>query len=610
MAGPVPNVSARMRLTPLRTRLFLSFVPLILILAAFAVFSHVVFQRFRDEVARHVERNERVDVFTDRLGLELLRIRADLRQSDVAQVPGSDGPLSLDRHLTDFSRHLQQLKKRATQPDERQLVAQLTDKFLHFQQSTNVAGLAEMDRLLEQIGIHSQQQLKAEGGWFQMLRGSTRLALLLGVLLALVIMSMAVWLMVKSILQPINAVTEAAEAYAAGHLEHRVVEGQGGELGKLTASLNRMAVQLHDYRRSRDEKIVRLHQFTETTLGAFPDPVFIFNSDGQVELKNPAAELWMEQIGAAGTVPDVIEKIRLRALREGENLVPQGFAEVLSWRIRGRRKVFLPRALLIRRDNSTVGVALVLHDVTRFQLMDEVKNDLIGTVSHEIKTPLTSVSMTLHLLEEESLGKLTGDQRELVVTALQDTERLLAVIHDLLDLSRLEAGRAPLDLEDTSVQQLLESAAEAIGPQLAERDQHLNLVIPENLPAICVDVGRITHVVRNLLENAHKYAPAGSTIELEAGVGPDQTLQLAVRDEGPGVPEEFRERIFEKFFRIPGNETGGTGLGLSICREIVLAHGGRLESCRRSGNGAEFLVTLPRQSNDRTDRRRENLGGG
>lgn len=602
MSRSVPNMSARMRLTPLRTRLFLSFVPLILILAGFALFSHVLFQRFSDEVARHVERNERVDVLADRMGLELARIRSDLRQSELQRDGRSDRAVSLDRRLAEFSQLLQQLKNRATQPEEREMVGQLANQFERFHQTINRADIADTDRLLEQIGIHSQQQLNAEGDWFRMLRGHTRIELFVGGVLALVIMAFAVWLMVKSILRPINAVTEAAEAYALGRLDHRVVEGQGGELGKLTSSLNRMAAQLDDFRRGQDEKIVRLHQFTETTLGAFPDPIFIFNNDGKIELKNPAAELWLEQIGSADTVPDVIQKIRLRALREGENLVPQGLSEVLSWRIRGRRKVFLPRALLIRRDRSTGGVALVLHDVTRFQLMDEVKNDLIGTVSHEIKTPLTSVSMTLHLLEEESLGKLTGEQRELVVTALQDTERLLAVIHDLLDLSRLEAGRAPLELQETHLRDLVDTAAEAIAQQLAERNQSLQVAIPDDLPTCHVDVGRMTHVVRNLLENANKYAPPHSTIEVEARVATGNRLQLVVRDEGPGVPEEFRERIFDKFFRIPGNGTSGTGLGLSICREIVMAHGGRLESCHRSRNGAEFLVTLPRQSDERRER--------
>lgn len=602
MSRSVPNMSARMRLTPLRTRLFFGFVPLILILAVFAIFSHVLFQRFSDEVARHMEQNERVDVLADRMELELARLRSDLRQSEIQRDGRSDRAVSLDQRLAEFSRLLQQLKNRATQPEEREMVGQLANQFERFQRTINLADVADMDRLVEQIGIHSQQPLNAEGDWFQMLRGNTRIALLVGGFLALVIMAFAAWLMVKSILRPINAVTEAAEAYALGRLDHRVMEGQGGELGKLTSSLNRMAAQLDDFRRGQDEKIVRLHQFTETTLGAFPDPIFIFNNDGKIELKNPAAELWLEQIGSAGAVPDVIQKIRLRALREGENLVPQGLSEVLSWRIRGRRKVFLPRALLIRRDRSAGGVALVLHDVTRFQLMDEVKNDLIGTVSHEIKTPLTSVSMTLHLLEEESLGKLTGEQRELVVTALQDTERLLAVIHDLLDLSRLEAGRAPLEFQETHLRELVDTAAEAIVQQLAERNQSLHLAIPDDLPTCHVDVGRMTHVVRNLLENANKYAPPHSTIEVEARVASGNRLRLAVRDEGPGVPEEFRERIFDKFFRIPGNGTSGTGLGLSICREIVMAHGGRLESCHRSGNGAEFLVTLPRQSDERRER--------
>ncbi|HAV61595.1 MAG TPA: hypothetical protein DCY13_04425 [Verrucomicrobiales bacterium] len=433
----------------------------------------------------------------------------------------------------------------------------------------------------------------------------------LGVAFLLIGIGLWMWLVMRSILRPIGNLTAAAGTFAEGRLDYRVPEMRRGRMGRLAASLNRMAAQLQAYRRLQDEKIVRLHQFMESTLGAFPDPVFIFNEQGAVEMQNPAARRWLRETGQNGRLPESIESLWRRALHEGEDVLPQGFAEVLTCRVGGRRQVYLPRALRIEHEHVVSGVALVLHDITRFQLLDELKTNLIGTVSHEIKTPLTSVSMVLHLLEEETPGKLSDQQRELVTTAIQDTGRLLAVTQDLLDLSRLEAGRAALDLEETGIGPLFAQASEPLAPLIEEREQQLRLTVADGLPPLQVDFARMSHVIRNLLENAVKYSPPGTTIELEAGMGPDGAVRLSVRDEGPGVPEEFRDRIFEKFFRLRESEAPGTGLGLSICREIVAAHGGRLETCNREGGGAEFTVLLPMRKHEQPEEHaRTDSGGG
>src|SRR6266446_9365977 len=169
------------------------------------------------------------------------------------------------------------------------------------------------------------------------------------------------------------------------------------------------------------EKIVRLHRTMETTLASFPDPIFVLNKEGRIELKNPAASDLMASLRLPDQLPARLEAAAQRTLATGENFLPHSFNEVVYYRVNGADKFLLPRILAMRdKEEALFGVAVVLYDVTRFRLLDAAKTNLVATVSHELKTPLTSVRMALHLLLEKSLGVLTPRQDEMLQTARND----------------------------------------------------------------------------------------------------------------------------------------------------------------------------------------------
>jgi signal transduction histidine kinase len=235
----------------------------------------------------------------------------------------------------------------------------------------------------------------------------------------------------------------------------------------------------------------------------------------------------------------------------------------------------------------------LLQDVTRFRLLDQVKSDLVATVSHELKTPLTSVRLALHLLLEETIGPLTAKQTELLLDARENAERLLARVNSLLDLTRLEHGPGQLDLRPESPAELLHAAAEVISPRAADKGLTLRVEAEADLPLVAADAQRLSYALNNLLDNAVTYTDRGGKIHLSASASKD-TATFTIADTGVGIPGEFLPHIFDRFFRVPGqSRVCGTGLGLALVREIATAHGGSVTCESRPGEGAVFRLTVP-----------------
>jgi two-component system, NtrC family, sensor histidine kinase KinB len=336
----------------------------------------------------------------------------------------------------------------------------------------------------------------------------------------------------------------------------------------------------------------------EATLTSAPDPVFVVGRDGTQEVRNPAAEQLANLPEFANGFPPEIAEPLERVLKTGEHYVPGDYGRAVTLRVGREDRHYLPRILMVG-DKLTEfnGAAIILQDVTKFRLMDDAKTNLVGTVSHELKTPLTSLRMALYLLLEQNLSALSQQQRELLEDARTDADRLLRILETLLDLTRLESGASPLERTDVGVSALLRQIAGEAHPFIDSAGQRLAVVIaPElNGAVLSVDEARIRHVFMNLLTNASKYTERGGFITLSAAPEEGGFIRFSVRDQGPGIPSDSIGRIFERFFRAPNQEKRtGAGLGLAIAREIVVAHGGSISCTSVEGEGSEFYFVLPR----------------
>jgi signal transduction histidine kinase len=222
---------------------------------------------------------------------------------------------------------------------------------------------------------------------------------------------------------------------------------------------------------------------------------------------------------------------------------------------------------------------------------------MLAVVSHELKTPLTSIRMAMHLLLEERVGALTAKQSELLVAARDDSDRLNQIIENLMDMGRLESGRVMMDFQSVHPDELMNEAVQPFTTAFKDRGVELKVEAPPELPDVLADQTRIGHVFSNLLSNALKFTPPGGTVRL-SGEALADAVQFSVSDTGSGIPKEFLPRVFERFFRVPGQSAGagggGAGLGLAIAQEIVAAHGGQISADSAEGAGSTFRFTLRR----------------
>jgi len=593
----------------LRTRLFVHLLPFVVVLLATGVYAIVLFSRLAHTVDTAVTEHYRSIAAAQEMSLALAGIDRE--------VWAATGTRNADRkalagHQQRFEANLAAQLKNNSLPGEKAINRQLADQYDSFRKtvatlsSTSNAesrrrmndleitpALLEMKVLLEKIRDLNQRAILATSqSGREITREVTRL-MVIGMVIALVISAYASYQLSRSVLQPLQRVTQATRELSEGNLKQPVPVLSRDELGELALAFNKMAAQLQEYRQSTAEEIVRLHRTMETTLASFPDPIFVLNKVGAIELKNPAAADLLSGLQLGGQLPARLQEAAQRTLARGENFLPHTFDAVWSYRLDGAEKFFLPRILTMRaRDDALFGVAVVLYDVTRFRLLDAAKTHLVGTVSHELKTPLTSVRMVLHILLEKTVGALTPKQEELLETARSDTERLLRILNDLLDLARLEEGATELHREKVAPAELLQSVMDETADQASAKQLKIHCAPDPDLPFVLVDRQRIGHIFANLLANAIKYSPPGGEIRLGASRADDHSVQLTVADDGPGIPEQYHQRIFDRFFRVPGQTKAGAGLGLSIAREIAVAHGGRISVKSAPGQGATFCLIL------------------
>jgi NtrC-family two-component system sensor histidine kinase KinB len=593
----------------LRTRLYLGLLPLLLLLIAmggYALFTCL-------ELSRSVEITL-VGNYRSMLATEAMKNAATLMNNALYQAQGGDvlaarEHFSAQRARFERTLHEQSMtaagtpRARPVEAVDGAFLAQVkTDEaFLREGTLSPLNALRETEtalfttlRALETLAQHDYVALQAE---LTRAGQTTRMTikLLMGAMAAAILLSLYLsYRLSRSLLRPITALTASAVALGDGVLDRPVPVLSRDELGELARAFNTMAGKLRAFREATTAKVLRAQRTMEATLTSTPDPVFVVSRNGDVELKNPAAEMLAAAPEFADGFPISLRQPLAEVLASGNHYLPAGYDHVVTLRVGPEDRHYLPRILAVGDALTGFGgAAILLQDVTKFRLLDDAKNNLVGTVSHELRTPLTGLRMAVYLLLEQNLGQLTSAQRELLETARDDTDRLLRILNDLLDLSRLEGGATPLNRTPERVDGLLAAMTGEIRPLIEAAGQRIEVSSAAGVDTVPVDRDRIRHVFINLLTNASKYSPEGSAITLYAEPAPDGFVKFGVRDHGPGIPPESLPHVFEKFYRVPGQTKKGAGLGLAIAREIVVAHGGSIACASGPGPGSDFHFLLP-----------------
>ncbi len=444
--------------------------------------------------------------------------------------------------------------------------------------------------------------------------GAARRAVLLITLAALGMAVVVTWHLTRTVVGPVRRLTRGANAIREGRFSERIDVASRDELGELAGAFNQMAEDLSEFRRTNISEVVRAKNTLEATLEALPDAVLLLDPSGQIQSMNRAAGIVLESAGVRE--PRSLKDLRLdgldldavtNAIATGAPaVIPADLARTIRVQQDGAVQRLLPRVVSVPSSSPQQGGAiLLLYDVTDLVRLDEMRSELVGVASHELQTPLTTLRMTLLMLQEAA-HLLPPRQRELVATSLIGVEQLTETVHEFLDLTRIEAGELRLNLERVHISAVIAEAVRRVEAQAKAQGISFSVRVDSDLPRIWADPLRLRAVFDNILSNALKYTPDGGSVTVEShrnaprGVeGPD-TVSVSVLDTGPGIPPAFRARIFDKFFRLEHHQSEvrpaarGAGIGLYMSRQIVDLHGGRISCGVGPGDrGACITVEFP-----------------
>mgnify|MGYP001069766587 CR=1 FL=1 len=397
------------------------------------------------------------------------------------------------------------------------------------------------------------------------------------------------FLLSKTLITPIERLTEGAEEVAAGDFSHKIEVDSKDEIGVLTATFNDMAQQL----KTTLQEVENERNKLGTLFLHMTDGVVAFDRRGEIIQSNPAAE---EMLGRALPIGGGVSYGELfgdiASLREVLEPGEKGFIAG-SRELDGRSLELLLAPF--DRDRQT-GVLVVIHDLTERNKTEEMRKEFVANVSHELRTPLTNIHSYAETLVDNAGFLPTDTERSFLSVILGESERMAHIVQDLLTLSRFDSGRSELSLTTVTFAEAIEAIVNA---NLLEAQRHghtLTASLEPGLPDITADRERITQVMMNVVSNSIKYTPDGGTIEVTAGREGTGRVWMEVSDTGIGIPEKDRDRIFERFYRVDkarSRESGGTGLGLSIAKEIIDQHRGSISIVDKPQPGLTIRIELP-----------------
>lgn len=405
-------------------------------------------------------------------------------------------------------------------------------------------------------------------------------------------------------LRPLSQLHQAVQRIGEGDLEMRVhVEGRD-DIAQLALEFNTMAERLDEYRNSSLGDLLRTQDQMQAALDSLPDPLLITAPGmGILNVNRVARDVLEIDVGEEGgelwkfvppQVREAVERVGGHVLSGKGPYTPRGFEEAIRVSFPSGDRFLLPRATPVYgKGRQVVAAAILLQDVTRLRRFDELRNDTVATVAHEFRTPLTSLQMAIHLCLSLKAGPLSEKQADLLYAAQEDCARLQVLVEDLLDLSRIQTGKVEMQRRPVAVKELIDQAVNAHRTEALARSIHL--ASDPGLPELVAlaDPIRIGLVLSNLVSNAIRHTPEGGKVDVRAKDA-GANVRVEVSDTGEGIAPEFRERIFEKFFQVPGAKVGGSGLGLTIAKEVVLAHEGQLGVDSTVGQGSTFWFSLPK----------------
>ena len=515
--------------------------------------------------------------------------------------------LSLDKITTSnkmetFKQYLEKQTLNVTEPGEKQATANLEKNFNYLEKNgVNEAIKSKIREDIFEIMKLNLDAIKQKSDIAKKTAESANFSIaIVGTLCFLIAFNLLINLP-NNIANPIRELTQSIKEIANKNYSERVHFINHNEYGDLAKSFNTMAEKLQEYNDSNLYKLFFEKKRLETLINNMYDPIIGLDNESVVLFANNAAlkiiGLKLEDAIGKSASTLALSNDLIRSLILNEEVNDTVKKQPLKIFANGKESYFDKEILNItitptgEENEINIGDVIILRNITFFKELDFAKTNFIATVSHELKTPIASIKLSLQLLENAKTGEMNDDQKQLVESIKDDSQRLLKITGELLNLSQLETGNIQLNIEKSNPHEIVYYAVEAVKVQAEQKQIKLIINAEENLEDVKADSEKTGWVLINYLSNAIRYSSEKSIIIIQLKKENNQIV-FQVIDTGKGIDARYKDKVFDKYFQVPGSQKSGTGLGLAISKEFIKAQNGNVGVESNLGLGSTFWFTL------------------
>jgi len=509
------------------------------------------------------------------------------------------GKFSIEQ-MVQFDKYLSMQETNVTEPGEQEATSQLRSEFDRIKQNgegtLSSVQITKLEKNIDRIEKINLRAIYIKNIRSQKIAESVTLVLGLITAFCLLIGFSFMVNFPGYIANPLQKLLEGIKAISNKQYNQQLKIYTDDELGELATAFNSMAAKLGEYESSNLAKVLFEKRRIETIIDSMTDGVIGLDAENRILFINTiGSDLLKLNKSCAGKyaqeVADENELFR-EVIKKEDN-------KEIEFSTRNGERFFAKETIEVRNQEEIIGKVIILNNITSFHELDAAKTNFIATISHELKTPISSIKLSLKLLEDERIGAVNEEQQSLIQNIRDDATRLLRITGELLDLSQLESGNIHLTIQQASALAVVDYAKTAVQFQADQKEVSLNVTIDEEVDTITADEEKTAWVLVNFLSNALRYSPVGSKIHIQV-VSKRDMVEFSVTDEGPGIELQYQKKIFERYFQVPSdsNKKVGTGLGLAISKDFIEAQKGQIYVISNPGKGSTFGFTIPKTRPD------------
>ncbi|MGD1006385.1 MAG: ATP-binding protein [Ignavibacteriaceae bacterium] len=406
------------------------------------------------------------------------------------------------------------------------------------------------------------------------------------------------------IVKPVKDLTRSVKHISAGNFDQKIQTGDSDEIGILADEFNSMVGRLKRYEKLNINKILYEKRKSEIIFESINDPVLMVDSDLHITLANKAFASEFGMLESENSFlkeiireDKICENIRSFISRGSQNnqettyrfVDPDGNVRYFNLKY---SLIYLPENDIAESMSTGNSALIVFSDITKYEELDRLKSEFVAKISHELKTPLTSIGMAVGILGDGVAGKLSDKQFELITSMKSDYDRLNKLVKEILELSRIESGGINLDFKPVNINLLLKECIESFSLQCKGKNVRIEYFGNGDLPIISADYDYLNRAISNFIGNSIKFTDKGGEISINA-IAEEFNLVISISDTGRGINPEFIDKIFDKFVQVSGSKPGSVGLGLTIAKEIIELHQGSINVWSKPGKGSKFEIKIP-----------------